>query len=35
MKQMKNWIGRIMRGKGLQVIDGRMEGKRPRGRKKK
>ena len=30
----KNWIGHVLRGKGLmkEVIEGRMEGKRGRGR---
>ena len=32
----KRWIGHIVRGEGLlkEVIEGRMEGKRPRGRKR-
>ena len=34
MKKKKNWIGHGVRGDGLlkQVLEGRMEGKRPRGR---
>jgi len=34
VRRKKNWIGHIVRGNGLlkQVIEGRMEGKRPRGR---
>ena len=30
----KNWIGHVLRGDGLlkDVMEGRMEGKRPRGR---
>ena len=33
-KRKKNWIGHIVRGNGLLklVLEGRMEGKRPRGR---
>ena len=33
----KNWLGHVMRGEGLlkEVIEGRMDGKRPRGRKRK
>jgi len=32
----KNWFGSVMRGEGLlrEVIEGRMEGKRPRGRRR-
>ena len=32
----KKWIGRVLRGNGLlkEVIEGRIEGKRPRGRKR-
>ena len=32
----KNWIGHIMRGDGLmkEVVEGKMEGKRGRGRKR-
>jgi len=34
MKRKKNWIGHAVRGDGLlkQVLEGRMEGMRPRGR---
>jgi len=34
MKRKKNWIGHAVRGDALlkQVLEGRMEGKRPRGR---
>ena len=34
VKRKKNWIGHVVRGEGLlkQVLEGRMEGKRPRGR---
>ena len=34
LKRKKNWIGNIVRGNRLlkQVIEGRMEGRRPRGR---
>jgi len=34
MKRKKNWIGHVVREDGLlkQVLEGRMEGKRPRGR---
>ena len=34
VKRKKNWIGHVVRGEGLlrDVIEGRMEGKRPRGR---
>lgn len=34
VKRKKNWIGHIVRGDGLlkHVLEGRMEGKRPRGR---
>ena len=33
----KNWIGHVLRGEGLlrEVMEGRMEGKRPRGRPRK
>ena len=33
-KRQKNWIGHVLRGDGLlkEVIEGRMLGKRPRGR---
>ena len=33
----KNWIGHVLRGDGLlrDVMEGRMEGKRTRGRKRK
>ena len=33
-KRKKNWIGHVLRGEGLlrDVMEGRMEGKRPRGR---
>ena len=35
-KRKKSWIGHILRGDGLlrEVMEGRMEGKRPRGRKR-
>ena len=35
-RRKKNWIGRILRGESLlrEVIEGRMIGKRPRGRKR-
>ena len=35
-RRMKNWIGHILRGESLlrEVIEGRMIGKRPRGRKR-
>ena len=34
VKRKKNWIGHVVRGEGLlkQVLEGRMEGQRPRGR---
>ena len=34
LKRKKNWIGHVVRREGLlkQVMEGRMEGKRPRGR---
>ena len=34
--RMKKWIGHVLRGNGLlkEVIEGRIEGKRPRGRKR-
>jgi len=34
VRRKKNWIGHIVRGNGLlkKVIEGRMQGKRPRGR---
>ena len=37
MNRKKNWIGHILRTPGLMrdVIEGRMEGKRPRGRRRK
>jgi len=33
----KNWIRHVLRGEGLlrEVMEGRMEGKRPRGRPRK
>jgi len=33
----KNWIGHVLRGEGLlkDVVEGRMEGKRARGRPRK
>jgi len=36
LRRKKNWIGHILRGGGLfkDVIEGRMEGKRPRGRRR-
>ena len=36
LKRKKNWIGHVMRGNGLmlEVVEGRMEGKRDRGRKR-
>src|SRR5580692_6210184 len=36
VRRNKNWIGHILRGEGLlkDVIEGRMEGKPPRGRKR-
>ena len=36
VKRKKNWIGHIMRGDGLmkEVMEGKMEGKRERGRKR-
>jgi hypothetical protein len=36
MKIKKRWIGHVIRGNGLlkEVIEGRMDGKRPRGRKR-
>ena len=36
VRRKKNWIGHILRGDGLikEVIEGRMDGKRPRGRKR-
>jgi len=35
-RRKKNWIGHILRGESLlkEVIEGRMIGKRPRGRKR-
>ena len=35
--RQKNWIGHVLRGDGLlrEVMEGRMEGKRPRGRPRK
>ena len=37
IRRKKNWMGHIMRGGGVMktVVEGRMEGKRPRGRKRK
>ena len=37
VNRKKNWIGHILRGDSLlkEVIEGRMEGKRPRGRPRK
>ena len=34
VERKKRWIGHVLRGDGLlrEVIEGRMEGKRPRGR---
>ena len=34
IRRKKNWIGHVVRGEGLLnvVLEGRMEGKRPRGR---
>jgi hypothetical protein len=36
MRRKKNWIGHVLRGEGLlrDVIEGRMVGKRPRGRRR-
>ena len=36
VKRKKNWIGHVLRGEGLlkDAIEGRMEGKPPRGRKR-
>ena len=36
VRRKKNWIGHIMRGDGLmkEVLEGKMEGKRGRGRKR-
>ena len=36
VKRKKNWIGHIVRGDGLLklVLEGRMDGKRPRGRRR-
>ena len=36
IKRKKNWIGHVLRGGGLvrDVIEGRMEGKKPRGRRR-
>ena len=36
VRRKKNWIGHIMRGDGLmkEVMEGKMEGKRGRGRKR-
>ena len=33
----KSWVGHVLRGNGLlrEVIEGRMEGRRPRGRPRK
>jgi len=35
--RQKNWMGHVLRGEGLlrEVMEGRMEGKRPRGRPEK
>ena len=30
--QQRNWLGHIMRGDSLLIIEGRMEGKKKRGR---
>ena len=34
IQRKKNWIGHVMRGEGLlrEVIEGKMDGKRSRGR---
>ena len=34
--RQKNWIGHVLRGNGLlkEVIEGRIEGRRPRGRRR-
>ena len=34
VQRKKNWIGHVLRGDGLlrEVIEGKMEGRRPRGR---
>ena len=36
LERKKNWIGHVLRGEGLmlEVMEGRMEGKRGRGRKR-
>ena len=36
LERKKNWIGHVLRGEGLmmEVIEGRMEGKRGKGRKR-
>ena len=36
LERKKKWIGHVLRGKGLllEVMEGRMEGKRGRGRKR-
>ena len=36
IKTKKRWIGHVLRGNGLlkEVIEGRIDGRRPRGRKK-
>ena len=35
VRRKKNWIGHIMRGDGLiEVLEGKMKGKRGRGRKR-
>lgn len=36
LMRKKNWIGHVLRGNGLlkEVIEGRMEGRRPRGRRR-
>ena len=37
VRRKKNWIGHVVRGEGLLklCIEGRLEGKRPRGRPRK
>jgi hypothetical protein len=34
MRRKKNWVGHVVRGEGLMkdMLEGRMEGRRPRGR---
>ena len=36
-RRQKNWMGHILRGKGLlkDIVEGKFEGRRPRGRKRK